>query len=65
MRTEHLLYGLAPNETRDYMEELLAATTDYAQIQQVIARASVQGWHSFREATYNGDAPNFSTAVNF
>lgn len=64
MKTEYLLYGLSPDETRDYMEELLVATTDYAQVQHAIKTASMQGWHSFREATYNGDAPNFSATVN-
>lgn len=64
MKTEHLLYGLAPDETRDYMETLLIATKDYAQLQRVIKIASVQGWHSFREATYSGEKPNFASTVN-
>jgi Cu+-exporting ATPase len=28
------------------------------------AAAAAQGWHSFRIAAYNGEAPNFAKAVN-
>ena len=64
MTTEYLLYGLAPDETRDYMATLLYVTKDYTQVKRVIDIASKQGWHSFREATYNGEAPNFANTVN-
>lgn len=64
MNTEHLLYGLHKDESRDYMETLLIVTKDPRQIERVIAIASKEGWHSFRTATYNGEAPNFANTVN-
>jgi len=64
MQTEYLLYGLAHDESREYMETLLLTTKDQAQIKRVIEIASQQGWHSFRTATYDGEAPNFVTIVN-
>ena len=64
MQTEHLLYGLAAGETRDYMATLLLVTKDPRQIERVIEIASKEGWHSFRTATYNGEAPNFASTVN-
>jgi hypothetical protein len=64
---EILIYGLARGETRDYMESLLANFKDSANtasnIERVKAAASAQGWHSFRVATYNGEAPNIAKAV--
>lgn len=65
---EILIYGLERGETRDYMEALLAnfpATDKAAQnVENVKAAASAAGFHSFRIATYNGEAPNFAKAVN-
>lgn len=64
---EILIYGLKQGETRDYMEDLLACfvVTDKAasNIEKVKAAASAQGFHSFRIAGYNGEAPNFAKAV--
>jgi hypothetical protein len=61
---EILVYGLERGENRDYMETLLATNCKTAQdIERVKAAASAQGWHSFRVATYNGEAPNFAKAV--
>ena len=64
---EILIYGLEQGESRDYMEALLAnfPKTDNAasNIEKVKAAASAQGWHSFRIAYYNGEAPNFAKAV--
>lgn len=68
MKTELLIYGLPKGETRDYMEDLLACfatgANNDSNIAKVKAAAAAQGWHSFRIATYNGDAPNFAKAVN-
>jgi len=64
MKTEHLLYGIAPGETREYMSTLLLVTHDKKEIDSVIEIASKQGWHSFRQASYNGEAPNFTKALN-
>jgi hypothetical protein len=62
---ETLIYGLERGETRDYMETLLATNCKTPQdIEKVKAAASAQGWHSFRVAFYNGEAPNFAKAVN-
>jgi hypothetical protein len=65
---EILIYGLPKGEHRDYMEDLLAnfPVTDKAaqNVENVKAAASAAGFHSFRIATYNGEAPNFAKAVN-
>jgi hypothetical protein len=62
---EILIYGLERGETRDYMESLLSTNCkNPADIEKVKAAAAAQGWHSFRIATYNGEAPNFAKAVN-
>jgi len=65
---EILIYGLARGETRDYMEALLANFPENsnaaANITKVKEAASAAGFHSFRVATYNGEAPNFAKAVS-
>jgi hypothetical protein len=62
---EFLLYGLEQGENRDYMETLLySGATTLAQIEKVKALATDAGFHSFRVATYNGEAPNFTKSVN-
>jgi hypothetical protein len=64
---EVLVYGLAKESTQRYMEELLANFPDSANTQANIAKvkeaASAQGFHSFRIAGYNGEAPNFAKAI--
>ena len=62
---EILIYGLEKGETRDYMETLLATNCkNDSDITKVKEAASAAGFHSFRIATYNGEAPNFAKAVN-
>ena len=65
---EILIYGLPKGETRNYMEDLLAnfPVTDKAaqNVENVKAAASAAGFHSFRVATYNGEAPNLAKALN-
>ena len=62
---ELLLYGLEQGETREYMETLLySGAKTLAQIEKVMQLAADSGFHSFRVATYNGEAPNFAKAVN-
>jgi len=62
---EFLLYGLEQGETRDYMETLLlSGAKSMADVKKVIPLATDAGFHSFRIATYNGEAPNFAKAVN-
>jgi hypothetical protein len=64
---EVLVYGLAKESTQRYMEELLANFPDSANTQANIAKvkeaASAHGFHSFRVAGYNGEAPNFTKAI--
>jgi len=61
---EILIYGLEKDETRDYMESLLATNCKtQSDIEKVKAVASAAGFHSFRVTTYNGEAPNFAKAV--
>ena len=62
---ETLIYGLAPNEHRDYMESLLASNCKCeSDIEKVLTVAKSHGYHSFRIATYNGEAPNFANTLN-
>ena len=62
---EFLLYGLEQGETRDYMETLLlSGAKSLSDIEKVIPLATDAGFHSFRVATYSGEAPNFAKAVN-
>jgi hypothetical protein len=61
---EYLLYGLAQDETREYMEQLLIATKNKLDIEKVRQYAIAKGFHSFRETTYNGKKPNFTNVLN-
>ena len=65
---EILIYGLEKGETQSYKEDLLACfisgANDATNISKVKEAASAAGFHSFRVATYNGEAPNFAKAVN-
>lgn len=62
---EILVYGLERGETRDYMETLLASNCKtQSDIDKIKTVAAAHGFHSFRVATYNGEAPNFAKAVN-
>ena len=61
---ELIVYGLAAGETERWKETLLAATcrtdTDVAAVK---AAASKDGWHSFRVARWNGEAPDFTKVL--
>jgi len=62
---ELLLYGLEQGETREYMETLLlSGAKTMAEIERVIKLATDAGFHSFRVATYSGEAPNFAKTIN-
>ena len=62
---ELLLYGLEQGETREYMETLLlSGAKTMAEIERVIKLATNAGFHSFRVATYSGEAPNFAKTIN-
>jgi hypothetical protein len=62
---ETLIYGLAPDETRDYMESLLSTNCkNENDVQKVISAAKAAGYHSFRITSYNGEKPNFANTLN-
>jgi hypothetical protein len=61
--TEYLLYGLAAGSTERYEEVLLTETTDRQRIDQIKILAAKDGFHSFRVATWNGEAPDFAGTV--
>ena len=65
--TETLIYGLAPGETRNYMEELMYAggkVLTQAQIDKVLKAAGDAGYHSFRVVGFDmNKKPNFAAAV--
>ena len=61
---ETLIYALEKNETRDYMETLIACNVNL-DIEGVKKAATAMGWHSFRIAYFiNGEKPNFVKALN-
>ena len=62
---ETLIYALAANDRADWQEQLISSRCKTeADIAKVIAAASADGWHSFRVAYFNGEAPNFAATVN-
>ena len=64
MSKQILVYGLPADETERYTESLLAETCrTQADIDKVKAAAGKDGWHSFRVATWNGEAPDFTKVI--
>jgi hypothetical protein len=62
---EILLYGLRQGETERYTEVLLATNCkNDADIEKVKTVAGKDGFHSFRIAYYNGEAPDFTGTIN-
>ena len=62
---ETLIYALAANDRADWQEQLSSSQCKSdADVAKVIAAASADGWHSFRVAYFNGEAPNFAATVN-
>jgi hypothetical protein len=66
MNTFILVYGLEKNETRSYMESLLASNCkNFRDVHKVIQVAQQHGFHSFRIANYNdGHKPDFTKTLN-
>ena len=62
---ETLIYALSSGDNQPWQEQLISSRckTD-ADVKKVIAAASADGWHSFRVAYFNGEAPNFAAAIN-
>lgn len=62
---ETLIYALSSGDNMAWQEQLISSRCkNDADVQKVIAAAKADGWHSFRVAYYNGEAPNFVAAVN-
>lgn len=63
MNTEYLLYGLPKGETERYTESLLATRPTRDAAEAIIERAKLDGWHSFRIATFDGSPPDFTNVL--
>jgi len=64
MTTEYLLYGLRAGETERYTEELLASRLASEEAANAIIEiAKLDGFHSFRVATYDGAPPDFTKVL--
>ena len=62
---ETLIYALSSGDNMSWQEQLISSQCkNEADVQKVIAAASADGWHSFRIAYFNGEAPNFAAAIN-
>lgn len=62
---ETLIYALSSGDYMSWQEQLISSQCKSdADVQKVIAAAKNDGWHSFRVAYFNGEAPNFAAAVN-
>lgn len=65
--TETVIWGLAPGETRDYMEDVMyggGRVLTKEEIEKVIAAATAAGYHSFRIGGIDmSKAPDFSKSV--
>lgn len=59
---ETLIYGLESGESRPYMETLLASGINL-DVSKIFDLASINGFHSFRVAYFNGEKPNFIKAL--
>lgn len=64
MSTEILIYALPVNETERYTEVLLSTQCkNQTEIDALVKRATVDGFHSFRIANFTvGTKPNFNVA---
>lgn len=60
----YIVWGLPAGETERHMEALLAETCrTVADVRKAKDAATQDGWHSFRVAEYNGEAPDFAKTV--
>lgn len=61
---ELILYGIAAGNTERWQEEILSTQCrNKAELEAIKERATRDGWHSFRVATWNGEAPDFLAAI--
>lgn len=64
MSPQILVYALPAGETERYTESLLAShCASEADVERVKTAASADGWHSFRVTTWDGSAPDFTSAI--
>ena len=64
MKKLTLLYAIPKGETERYMEDIISSQCETPeQIEAMKARASKDGWHSFRVAISDGSMPNFNNVV--
>ena len=61
---EYLVYALIGDDQRHQERLISESNKTKTQVQDAIKRAKAQGWHSFRVAEFNGDAPNFTNTLN-
>ena len=63
--SEILIYGLAPNDSERYLEQLLSTQCKTkADIDLVIKTAEQAGFHSFRITSFNWEKPDFVKSIN-
>ena len=61
----YVLYGLAKNETRSYMESIITETTDKDHLEKARTWAINNGFHTLRVYEHvEGSMPNFINALN-
>lgn len=61
----YVIWGLAKDETRHYMEDLIADVETIEEAQQAIAWAKAQGFHSIRTSFLDGvSLPDFTGSIN-
>jgi hypothetical protein len=59
-----IVWGIPAGQTDALHETLLAETCrNESDVVKVMRAASRDGWHTFRVAVYNGEAPDFAKAV--
>lgn len=65
MDNQIVIWGLAPGETRDYMEEILSTQCKTeSDIEKIKAVATKKGYHSIRVTNFTqNDKPDFLATV--
>ena len=66
MNKTFILYALAKDEHRNYMESIITETTDKEHLEKARAWAIKEGFHALRVSEFieNGELPNFINALN-
>ena len=62
--SEIIIYGLPPFENRAYREVILSTQCQTQEdINLIVEKATLAGFHSFRVANFNWEKPNFVNAI--